>query len=151
MSYIFISIFFSVATPFHGGHLAEYYYQLDGKSLKLKFVIEKAELTGFEFEDNCDIRNKTALCAARYLNKQLSIKINGKKIEMELQSSYTERDHFIVRLSSEFNGASINEIVIQNQCFYEFDPDFKNRIILDVGRFQKSYLLNRERDKINLK
>ena len=145
-----LSVCFS-NTFIHVGHVAEYYYQLDGNHLKLKFVIEKEELMNFNFESDCDIENMTALCTAIYLNEHSAIKINDEKIEMELQNSYTEGDHLVLLLNGKWSGRAIKEITIENKCFYEYDRKFKNRIIMDVAQFQKSYLLNRKRDKIELR
>ncbi len=147
----YLIICFWLTSLFHGGHVAEYYYELEGKQLNLKFIIETEVVAGFEFEGDCNFENMTALCMVQYINQHSSIKINGEKLEMELQNSYTEQDHLIIHLKSELNADSINKINIHNRCFYEFDRDFKNRIILDVGLFQKSYLLNRKRNKIKLR
>lgn len=135
---------------FHGGHIAEYYYQLDGQNLNLKFVIEKAELMHYDFKDNCDFQNMTALCTAQYLKSHSKLQINNEKIEMELQESYTEGDRLIILLTTKWEGRPIYELTIENKCFYEFDSKFKNRIIMDVGSFNKTYLLNKTQDRITL-
>jgi hypothetical protein len=150
MKYLLIFLCSFTIPVFHGGHVAEYYIQLDGQNLNLKFMIEKGELMNFEFKEECDIKGMTALCTIQYLNKHSSILINDKKIEFEFQNSYSEGDHLIILMHSKWTGDVIKEIAVQNKCFYEFDHDFKNRIILDVGKFQKSYLLNQKQDKIEL-
>ena len=80
MNYLILSLYAWTTLTFHVGHVAEYYYQLDGKHLSLKFVIEKEELLGFKLGNDCDIQKMTALCTTRYLNKHSSIKINGENI-----------------------------------------------------------------------
>lgn len=152
MKYLIFCLTFGFANFFiHGGHIAEYYYQLDGDQINLKFVIEKADLDHFNFAKDCDIENMTALCTAMYLNEHTTLKINKEKVEMELQNSYTEGDHFFVLLKAKLKGDAIKQISIKNKCFYEFDSHFKNRIILVTAQFQKSYLLNRKRNIIRLK
>ena len=51
----------------------------------------------------------------------------------------------------ELKNVEIQNISIQNQCFYEFDSDYKNRIILNLDQFQKSYLLTNKKHSIYLK
>lgn len=138
-----------MANP-HAGHIAEYYYQWDGNYLNLKFVIEKAELTSFLINGDCDLETLTAFCTLQYLNSHSSLEINGEKINFELDHSYTDHDHLVIHLKSNSGITSINQINIYNNCFYEFDPGFQNRIIIDAGTFQKSFLLDKEKNKIHL-
>jgi len=86
----------------------------------------------------------------RYLNEHYYIQINGEEINMELQSANIEDDYFIIFSSAPFYVDTIEELRIQNKCFYEFDDQFKNRIILDANDIEKSFLLNKERDQLNL-
>ena len=152
MKYLFISLLLWATNPtFHGGHVAEYYYELGGNHLNLMFVIEKADLTHFQLSKDCDIEKMTALCTVKYINANSSIEINGEKIEMELQNSYTVQDHLFIQLKSTTAIDSIKEINIQNNCFYEFDEAYKNRIVLDVAHIRKSFLLDKDRDKLELK
>ena len=151
MKYLIVCFYFMTGLIFHGGHIAEYYFHLEGQNLYLKFSIEKEELLNFKFNKNCDIQSMTALCTAQYLSEHSSITINGRKVEMELQKSYTKDDHLIIDLKTFWGADPIIEFSIQNNCFYEFDPDFKNRIIMDVAHLQKSYLMNKKQNKIELK
>ena len=149
MNYLLICFYFFFASPLHIGHVAEYYYQLDGKQLNLKFMIEKEELMSFDLGD-CDVRQMTALCAAQYVNKHAFIKINGKDQKFELQNSFVENGHLVVNLSSVVDDDVIRDVNVVNKCFYEFNRRFKNRIIFDIAQFQNSYLLNRKRSEIKL-
>lgn len=135
---------------FHAEHLAEYNYQLNDDQLNLKFVIEKAEVDNFNFNSECDVKRMTSLCLTKYLNDKSHIKINGKTVEFKLDNSYIEKDHLVINLSANVTSDSINELIIFNNCFYEFNAKFKNRIILDVAQFQKSYLLTKKKDVIRL-
>ena len=150
MNYLFILISLFAIKPFHAGHIAEYYYKLEDNQISLKFVIEKVELLHYNFEGDCDVESMTALCVVQYLNKRSSIQINNEILEMELHNSYTQGDCFIVNLRGEWSGESVNKIIIQNDCFYEFDTKFKNRMIMDVGPFRKSYLMNQKQPVLKL-
>ena len=135
---------------FHAEHIAEYSYQLNDDYLSLKFTIEKAEFINFNFNSDCNIKQMTALCLTKYINGKSHIKINGKTVELKLNDSYTEKDHFVINLSAKVTSNPIKELIVSNNCFYEFNSKFKNRIILDIAQFQKSYLLTKKKDKILL-
>ena len=148
-----IILFFSLLTinPLHAGHIAEYHYKLDGTQMSLKFIIEKEDLMGFELYKDCDVKSMTALCTARYLNQKSSLSINGEKINFELEHSFVENDHLIALFNATLKNDTIRDITIHNSCFWEFNPKFKNRIVVDIASFQSSYLLKKGKDVIHLK
>jgi len=146
-------LYFSILTinPLHAGHIAEFHYKLDGTQMSLKFIIEKEDLMGFELYKDCDVKSMTALCTARYLNQKSSLSINGEKIDLKLENSFVENDHLIVLFNAELQNNSVKDIIIKNNCFWEFNPKFKNRIVVDIASFQSSYLLKKGKDMIHLK
>jgi len=150
MKYLILGFCFWMTSSFHGGHIAEYHYQINGEILEMKFVIEKEDLLHFPLDKNCNHREMTALCTFQYLEKNSSLEINGEKIEMELHESFTQQDHFILLLKSKNKISTVEEISIQNNSFYEFDRKFKNRIVIDLGKFQGSYLLKKKKNLIHL-
>lgn len=150
MKLIATVLFTMLFSVFHAEHIAEYRYQLIGNQLNLRFVIEKPELDEFNFSSDCDVKQMTALCLTQYINKKSEVQINGETIAFKLNESYTEKDHLIINLSATINCDLIEELVISNRCFYEFNPQFKNRILLDVSQFQKTYLLTKANSKIRL-
>jgi len=138
-------------TPFfHAEHMAEFYYQLEDDTLKLKLVVEKAEASSFTFDNDCNFKEMNALCFCRYIKKNSYIELNSKKINLELENSYIEKGHLIVNLSAKVPTEPIEKITIYNRCFYEFNSEFKNRVLLDIKQFQKSYLLTKDKEKIDL-
>ncbi|PHS10035.1 MAG: hypothetical protein COA88_03125 [Kordia sp.] len=150
MKVISIFLYILILPFFHAEHIAEYNYQLKDDFLSLKFTIEKSEFDHFNFNSDCDIKQMTALCLAKYINEKSHIKINGKSVELKLSNSYTEKDHLVINLSAKVTSGFVEELIISNNCFYEFVAKFKNRVILDIGSFQKSYLLTKENNIIHL-
>lgn len=151
MRVISIFLFTILFSLFHAEHIAEYSYQLIDNQLSLKFVIEKHEVDSFNFNSECDVKRMTALCITKYINEKSKVKINGKDVEFKLNDSYTEKGHLVINLKAKITSNSIRELIISNNCFYEFNTKFKNRIILDVAQFQKSYLLTKKKAVIYLK
>jgi len=142
----FLSFSFS-----HPEHIAEYKYQLIDDQLTLKFVIEKAEIDHFNFDTDCSMQLMTALCLSTYLKNNSQLKINGELIELKLNNSYVEKGHLVIHLKAKIKASPIKELTIINNCFYEFNPKFKNRMILDVATFKKSYMLTNKKNSIHLK
>ncbi len=151
MTSIVLSLILMTTNPLHVGQVAEYYFSLQENQLQMKFVIEKDELFNFKFEGECDFQKTTSLCIANYIKSNSSIKINNEKINFEIGDSYTDHGHLIVYFMAKLKNVEIQNLRIQNQCFYEFDSDYKNRIILNLNQFQKSYLLTKEKYSIYLK
>lgn len=146
ISFFLFTIAFSF---FHPEHIAEYSYQLRDHQLHLKFVIEKNEVDNFNLK--CDIKQMTALCLTKYIHEKSQIKVNGKNVEFALNDSYIEKEYLVINLSTNLTTEVIKELMIHNECFYEFNSKFKNRVLLDVAQFQKSYLLTKKKDSIHLK
>ncbi len=151
MTSIVLSLILMSTNLLHVGQVAEYYFSLQENQLQMKFVIEKDELFNFKFEGECDFQKTTSLCIANYIKSNSSIKINNEKINFEIGDSYTDHGHLIVYFMAKLKNVEIQNLRIQNQCFYEFDSDYKNRIILNLNQFQKSYLLTKEKYSIYLK
>lgn len=114
-------------------------------------VIIVQKMTNKGYLTSYNIKQMTALCLRKYINEKSYIKINGKVIDLKLNDSYTEKDHLVINLSTEVTSDPVKELIISNRCFYEFNPKFKNRVILDIAQFQKSYMLTRTKDVIHLK
>jgi hypothetical protein len=150
MKFLAISLYIYITSLLHAGSIAEYQYSLENEELTLRFVIEKEELHHFKFNDDCNIKQMTALCISTYIANNSFIEINDKKMVFELQNSYTEKDHLIVLLKGTKLVTSVEKITVSNNCFYEFNKKFKNRIILNVEQFQKSYLLTKNKNSLCL-
>ncbi|HIA36063.1 MAG TPA: hypothetical protein EYN89_04835 [Flavobacteriales bacterium] len=151
MTSIVLSLILMTTNLLHVGQVAEYYFSLHEDQLQMKFVIEKDELFNFEFEGDCNFQKTTSLCLANYIKSNSTVKMNGEKINFDLGDSYTDHGHLILYFKAELKNVEIQSISIQNQCFFEFDSDYKNRIILDLDKFHKSYLLTKGKDSIHLK
>ena len=140
----------SFSSSLHVGHMAEYEYELLDNVLTLEFRIEQAELMNFEFGINCDFKNSMGFCATQYLNNNTILQIDGDTVEFVLIETYKVDDYRIVHFEADLDVESIGEINIENKCFLMFDQDFKNRVIIDIGGFQKSYLLDSKKSSIHL-
>ncbi len=151
MKTVLLLLCISFSSFFHVGHIAEYQYQLKDNTVYLKFTIEKQELLNFKLSETCDVKQLTALCTAKYINQKTVLKINGEALVFELLNSYTHKDHLIIEMKSKTNSISIENIHLTNTSFYEFNTKFRNRVLLDIAPFKKSYLLTKNMSSIHLK
>ncbi len=139
-----------LSSSMHVGHMAENKYELIDSTLTWEFRVESAELMNFDFAIGCDSKNDVQ-CISKYLNKFSMLEVNGELVEFKLLNAYELNDFLYVFFESEFQAASIEEIRVENQCFWLFDQEFKNRVIIDIGPYTKSYLLDSNKSDIYLK
>ncbi len=151
MKYICIYFFFVSHLYFHAGHIAEFKYFFVNDELMLEFMIDKEELQSFNFDKSCDMNKMTALCISSYINKHNKLTIDKKSIQFELENAYTKNNHLIVLLKANKPFTSLREIHIENNCFYEFNTRFKNRVLFHFEGFQKSFLLNKSKNIIKVR
>jgi hypothetical protein len=140
-----------LTSPMHVGGVAEYMYTLEGSTLKLKFEIEKHELMHFNINDGCDMKKMTAFCTSKYIKQNTTTQVNGDTVVFSLDNSRIEHGHFILNMHTDLDSSQIHDLRIQNSCFYEYDSTYNNRVILDVGKFQKSYILKKGKEVIDLR
>lgn len=150
LSYFIVLVNLFVGTNQHVGNVAEYQYTLEGNQINLKFEIEKHELLHFKLDKDCDHKKMTALCTSKYVKKNSTFQINGDTVDLVFENSKIEHGHFIMNLIGQLDSAKVNSIRIHNKCFYEFDSTYKNRVILNIDRFNKSYILKKGKDILSL-
>jgi len=151
MKALVLILYISVSSFFHVGHLAEYQYQLKDNTIYLKFTIEKQELLDFNLSEDCDVKQLTAFCTSKYINQKTLLKINGAAVLFDFLKSYTDKGHLIIEMKARTHSTSIQNIQVSNTSFYEFNPKFKNRVIVDIAPFKRSYLLTKNTRSIHLK
>lgn len=151
MNAVLLALALTTASPSHVSQIAAYYFTLHQHQLEMKLILERDALFHFEFEGDCDFQKTTSLCVANYVTSNSVVRINGKQVEWQLGDAYTDNGLFIVHFAAPLESDTIERLSIQNQCFYEFDPNHRNRVILDLDPFRKSYLLTREKHSIDLK
>jgi hypothetical protein len=145
-----IAFIILTSTNFHVGELAEYYISQDGSSLQMKVVLEKSDILSLDFKPECDVLKTTALCVSNHISDNLTLQVNDEILRLELGDSYTEHDHLLLFFTATLLDEKVKSVSIENNCFYTFYKDYRNRIILDVGGFQSSYMLTAEKNSIHL-
>lgn len=149
MNYLIFFFYVLLTSPAQVEHIAKYEYTLEDHELELKFSIKKDELIEFELNKHCDIKKMTDLCTTKYLNNNSKIEISGESVTFELSRSYTKNGEFIMILKTDLNSTKTNSIIVYNNCFYEFESTFKNRVIVNIRDVQKLYDMNNNRKTIS--
>jgi hypothetical protein len=135
---------------YHGGNIAEYEFTYNKNKIYMKFKIDKSELDALNLSVYCkDFINKS-LCINNYLNKNLIVKINDKLVQFTLENSFIENHHLVINLSGSNYYTKINKISVINNCFYAQNVYFKNRLIFNFNNLNKSYILNKNNNTLNL-
>ena len=116
----------------------------------MNFFIDRHELTHYTLDKDCDMEAMLTFCTAKYLLGHSSVYINGENVPLAFSASRIEKEHLIILFEGDLSGAPIEEIKIKNDCFLAFESDFKNRIVVDIGRFRAAYQMNKGRKEIVL-
>lgn len=132
----------------HLENMAEYAIKQEDKRLHLAFTIEYGKLLEYGPSEECDNR-LLGFCTAKYLNDKMKVEVNSKPITFNLLESKTEGDHFTMLLMSKEAIGKIDNISIQNTCFFEYNRNFKNRVVFLLDSIQKSYLLTANSNSIS--
>lgn len=147
---LFLAIVNSIMFFLHADGLAEFQYSIDQQHVVLRLEMDQRELEHYQSKMNCSKKMLESLCFNDYLQRHSSFMINGKVVVFEFENSSNYNGHVILNLRSIKNYSEINEIEVLNNCFYEFNPAFKNRIRIEIDNYQKSYLLTKGKEKIKL-
>ena len=140
----------SATISFHVGGTAEHYFTQGNNQLELKIVIDKAELEAFDFTSDCAFKETSAFCLANYINECSEVLINGQVIEFQLDKATPSDHHFNLFLTAPKVNPPINSVSIRNTCFTEFNPEYRNRIIMDLGNWNNSYLLTKTENQLTV-
>ena len=137
----------------HGTHVAEYHLLQVEDRLQLHFTIDTHELSHYKLKGDCDVKLMPAFCTAKYVLRHTKVYLNGKEVPLEYTSSNTANNHMQILFEGGIETDSIQELRVKVTNFLEFEPEFKNRIQLDLGagKFAGSYLLVKGREEIMLK
>ena len=146
---LFCNLLFGISAP-HTGNIAEYKYQMNGDRIQFIFMIDLDDLKYLRNDDSCDFQKMNTLCTSKYINTNNTLYINKKPIKFTFDESSTQNNHLFIYFISDATIKNIKSVAISNNCFYEYNQEFKNRIILDLSTFQSSYLLTKDKSEISL-
>lgn len=145
---LLISTYF--LTFFHAAGIAEYHYFMENDYVILKFEMDKHELEHYRINKNCQQNKLFDICIQEYLLSKTDLQLNNQKVDFDFVESSTYNDHIIFNFKSKKTYKNINDLQIENTCFYEVNKKFKNRIRIDIKQFQKSFLLTKGKGRIQL-
>lgn len=134
----------------HTGYIAEYKYHMHGDRIQFIFMMDLDDLDYFKNDNSCDYQQMSALCTSKYITNNSTLYINNKPIEFNFDESFTQNNHLYIYFNSKTKIRQLKSISISNNCFYEFNREFKNRVILNLDTFEGSYLLTEHKKEINL-
>jgi len=136
---------------FHADGLAEFEYSLDQQHIVLKVEMDQRELENYQPNMGCSKEIFLGLCTSNYIQAHTNLKINGTPVLFEFENTSKYNGHVILSLKSIKSYSEITDIEVTNNCFYELNAAFKNRIRIDLENIQKSYLLTKGKEKVKLR
>lgn len=148
LSFLFTYLF-PLSSPVHIGEVAEYKYYIQDSVVHLSFMVDIDELEDLKSSQPCDYANLLAFCTSSYVNKNATLFINDNPVEFEFESSSIRNNHLNIYFGSTTKLVDVNKISVYNNCFYNFNQNFKNRIIIDIEKYRATYLLDVESKDLN--
>jgi hypothetical protein len=139
-----------VSSLLHIRNIAKFKYSEANESVQLEVTLEFSEIKHMKLDNSCDLDKTTAICLSKYILTHAEMKINDKEINFELSGSHMVNGHLVLMYNSTVVLDVIKSIEIKNTSFYEQFDGYKNRITLDLVRFQGSYLLAEGKSSIKL-
>jgi len=150
ISILILAMCFGTASA-HGGHMATFRYDFHPDGIQLEFKIEEGVLAHFPLRDLYENYDQTkALCIAHYMRDKVSLMIEGKQVQFEMQGASQDDGYYLIQFSAQNVAHERSEISVQNKSFYEFDSTFENRIIIGQNGEYNSYRLTRNRNRIQI-
>ena len=140
---------FVLSNPIHIGEVAEYNYYVEDSVIHFSFMVDIDELEDLKMSQSCDYTNMLAFCTSSYVNENATLFINERPVEFEFESSSIRNNHLNLYFGSTTKLSNESEISIYNTCFYNFNLNFKNRIIIDIEKYRASYLLDIKSKNLN--
>lgn len=135
----------------HGGHMATFRYDFHTDGIQLEFKIEEGVLAHFPLRDRYDNYDQVkALCIAHYMRDKVSLMMGGEEVQFELQGASQNDGYYTIQFSARVVAPEKWEMSIQNNCFYEFDAAFENRVIIGQNGDYTSFRLNRDKNRIQI-
>ena len=147
-SFVFTYLFV-LSSPIHIGEVAEYNYYVEDSVIHFSFMVDIDELEDLKMSQSCDYTNMLAFCTSSYVNENATLFINERPVEFEFESSSIRNNHLNLYFGSTTKLSNVSEISIYNTCFYNFNLNFKNRIIIDIEKYRASYLLDIKSKNLN--
>ncbi|WP_435262721.1 DUF6702 family protein [Tenacibaculum sp. nBUS_03] len=150
MKSIIFLLFLAFPFVYHADGIAEYQYSINENHIILKFEMDKNELKHYSINKECQKNKMFDICISNYLLSHSNLQLNGTNIIFKFEESSVYKDHIIFKFKSKNTYQKVNQVKIKNNCFYNVNSKFKNRILIDIGNFQKSFLLTKGKDSILL-
>lgn len=148
LSFLFTYLFV-LSSPIHIGEVAEYKYYVEDSVIHFSFMVDIDELEDLKTSQSCDYTNMLAFCTSSYVKENATLFINESPVEFEFESSSIRNNHLNLYFGSTTKLVDINKISVYNNCFYNFNINFKNRIIIDIDKYRASYLLDIKSKNLN--
>jgi len=148
---VYLSLFHLIIlfSPIHIGEVAEYTYYMEDNKVHLLFMVDLDELEPLKSDLSCDYSKMLSICTSNYIKDNSTLFINDRPIEFELESSNVRNKHLYIYFIAIYKVSDIDKVSVYNNCFYQINPHFKNRVIIDFENYRASYLLGIESQNLN--
>lgn len=154
MKLVLTSLLFAVIgfqSVAHEGHQAFYRITEENGQLVLTVKLELPDvLTCLESEQLCSSSQEMKWCASTWVSSLVGIKLNGRSLDEQYESSFTESGHLVLRYSLEKTPQVLESIEIDNFCFLGSFDEYDNIIRVSLNGIDQGYKMSRTRTNIKI-
>ncbi len=151
---LFISMGFSSpenALDMHSNVVAQVLIDNYHNDLYAEVYLEKSLLTmALKKEENCLPQEMLSICGNTYLQKHLSLSLNGSPLAFENQSQDIQKDFVIYRYFLGSAKEAINKIEVESDYMQKYNDHSVTKIRIKIDELEKHYSLRSEMQKITL-
>lgn len=135
----------------HEGHQAFYRITEENGQLVLLVKMDMPDVeTCLEQENFCGKDQELKWCAATWAGNLLAVKIDGKELDEQFETSYTEMGHLILRYTLGKAHIEGKTLEVSNFCFLGSFNTYDNIVQISVGSIDQGYMLNEQRTNIKI-
>ncbi|MBI1287816.1 MAG: hypothetical protein GC178_09575 [Flavobacteriales bacterium] len=135
----------------HEGHQAFYRITEENGELVLTVKMDMPDVeVCLQQENVCGTDQELKWCAAKWTSGLLAVKIDGKEITKEFESSYTEMGHLILRYTLGTAPKEGKTLEVSNTCFLGSFDTYDNIVQISVGSVDQGYMMNELRTNIKI-
>lgn len=151
----FLAIIFltmvSLSSMAHEGHQAFYKIAEENGKIILTVKVEIPDLsTCLESEGFCSTSQDLNWCASAWVSGLFSIRVDGKTMDEQFESSFNEMGHLVLRYTLSEVPEKFESLEVTNFCFLGSFDSYENILQVSLNGHNQGYKMSANRTSIKI-
>lgn len=135
----------------HEGHQAFYRITEENGQIVLTVKLELPDVqTCLQSEQLCNSSQEMKWCASTWVSSLVGIKLNGKSLDEQYESSFTEFGHLVLRYTLDEAPLVVENLEIENFCFLGSFDQYDNIVQVSLKGLDQGFKMSRTRTNIKI-